>query len=213
MRSHFLVAVVATVGSLASSADAEESEGLYRKGRLELSVGENLGSYAVGPLSGFAFGGTIQARHGLGALHLVLEGGFYGMAMRKNVTDETSYGARLTRIGAAAEYHFVTFGEKSVGLDLFVSGGVGRQMLWWTQGGKLERQDVALGFGLRGLFKVGGSNEKPKVVVVETGVRGLVADAPDLGAPSRCSAICDEGSKPFPYDVSVLWGLSVGYGW
>ena len=213
MRSILLVTAVATLGFLATAAHADETPGLYRKDRLELSVGENLGGFSVGPLSGFTFGGTVQARHGFGPVHLTLEGGFYGLSMRKNLSDETAYGGKLTRVGAAAELHFARFGSKSIGADLYVSGGFGRQMIWWNQGGKLTRPDVSMGLGIRALFGIGGSDEKPRVITVDMGVRGLVADAPDLGAGERCSAICDEVSGPYPYDLGIFWAMSVGYGW
>lgn len=206
-----LVAVALIPLAPTSPAHAEDRErGLFRKDRLELSVGEHVGGFGVGPLGGVGFGATTQARHGFGPFHLVLEAAFLDLGLSKG---DVTYDGAMVRLGAAAQLHFARVGDRGAGFDLYVETGTGRQEIWWDQGGKLTRQDLALGVGLRGLFKVGGSSDDPDVVTVDVGVRGYVAHAPDLGEGAGCAALCDERTEPFPYDVGVFSTLAIGYGW
>lgn len=207
-----LVAVPLALTARPAVARADDgASGLFRKDRLELLVGEHIGGFGVGPLGGVGFGGTLQARHGFGPVHIVLEAMFMDLGLSKG--DEGTYDGSMVRIGAAAQLHFARFGDKSVGFDLYAETGTGQQEVYWDGGGKLTRQDLALGLGLRALFKVGGSHEQPQVITVDVGVRGYVARAPDLGQGPTCAALCDERTEPFPYDVAVFSALAIGYGW
>jgi hypothetical protein len=122
----------------------------------------------------------------------------------------------LNRFGAAARFAFAEFGGGRIPVQgsFWLEGGVGRQYVDWDGGGRLSRDDVALGFGAQANFVIGRHSDKPKFIGFYYAFRASIARGPDADQPGEptCAGPCDEATLPSPYDLGLFFNMGLNWG-
>ena len=82
----------------------------------------------------------------------------------------------------------------------------------WEEGGKLNRPDVALGFGAEMDIRTKKS-KKPKYWSIYYAFRMTIAKAPGTKQMEpTCGGPCDEPTLPSPYDLGFFFNMGFTFG-
>ena len=88
---------------------------------------------------------------------------------------------------------------------------MGHQRVLWDVGGRLDRADVALGFGAE--IDIRQRSEKPKFWSIYYAFRMMVTEAPEAKEMEpTCGGPCDEPTKPSPYDLGIFFNMGFTFG-
>lgn len=193
----------------------DEPEDAFDRPRTEIGVGMLMGGFSVGPVGGFAVGMHLDVGRQMGPLKVFGEYNF--MSVGDEYTQDDPVRGLMHRGGVAARYNFATIGGgryKPIRGSFWVEGGAGRELIRWNQGGKLTRDDLALGFGAQMDIKIGRHSPRPKTFSVYYAFKALVAESPgvDKMRPAVCGGPCDEPTQPSPYDLGLFFNLGLQWG-
>jgi len=205
-----------TLAAAGGSALAQDDDSdVFHRPRTELGFGMLAGGYSVGPVSGAAVGIHIDAGRQLGPLKLFGEYDLLSIGQSSQATTDPVRGL-LHRGGADLRYDLGSIGggDKPVQGTFWLEGGVGREWVYWEEGGKLTRDDVSFGFGAQVNFQLHRYDPKPRVLGIYYAFKGTVSRSPDADqmAPATCGGPCDEPTRPSPYDLGLFFNLGLQFG-
>jgi hypothetical protein len=179
--------------------------------RAEIDLGTYLGTYAVGEAKGFAGGvhGALGWR--LGPLRVLGEGAL--IRVGDNDSAKEPIQGTMTRIGLTGRYSVFTGGEHDVSVDVWVEGGVGRELVRWDGGGELTRDDAAIGFGVQPRFRAkrGEGGSQANVFGYLLALRMFVANDPGGKTGPTCAGPCDRPTRA-GRDIGFLFNWSFTFG-
>ncbi len=206
------VAAIATAGT----AHADSSDDPFVRDRTEVGFGMLVGGYTVGPVGGAAVGMHLDLGRQMGPFKLYGEYHLLSVGESATTVDDPVRGI-LHRVGLAARYNFAEIGGgryKPIQGTFWLEGGMGRQIVQWTEGGKLTRDDASFGFGAQMNFKIGKHSKKPKIFGFYYAFKATVARSPDADnlGPATCAGPCDEATSPSPYDLGLFFNLGLQWG-
>lgn len=196
--------------------EAEKDDNPFHKGRSEITLGLLAGGFRVGPVGGPAVGPHLDAGWNMGRLVLYGEYDFLMIGEDDQVVDQPIRG-QLHRFGAMARY---ALGEIGGGDDiplqgqLWVEAGPGREIIMWDKGGRLGRNDLALGIGGELNVMARRHSPHPNVFSLFYAFRVTVAREPrsDRVEMATCGGPCDEATKPSPWDLGLFFNLGLSWG-
>jgi len=185
----------------------------WKRPRFEAAIGALVGAYSVGPIAGPAGGAHVDAGVRLDRLYLYGEYDFLSVGEDSYETADPVRGF-LHRVGADIRYSLAAFGGSGrmpVRGDVWVEAGAGHETVYWHQGGKLGRRDLAFGLGAQATFRIG--QDRPRYLCVYYALKGWVADAPDrkVDMDPTCAGPCDAPTVPSPYDVGFMFNFGIPF--
>lgn len=203
-------------GEAENGDDADHDDNPFHKARSAITLGLLAGGFRVGPVGGPAVGPHLDAGWNLGRLVLYGEYDFLLIGEDEQVVDHPING-QLHRFGAMARY---ALGEIGGGDDiplqgqLWVEGGGGREIIQWDKGGRLGRNDVALGIGGELDVMAHRRTPRPTVFSLIYAFRVTVAREPgsDEVEMATCGGPCDEPTRPSPWDLGLFFNLGLSWG-
>lgn len=173
-----------------------------------------VGGYEVGPIEGPAIGMHFDVGRKFGKLRLMAE--YDVVSIGENSSDPDIVDpvrGMMHRYGAGARYSFARFGGRKVPIqgDFWAEVGVGRQQINWYEGGILERDDVAMGFGAQMNVLI-GQYEKARIFNLYYAFRLTIADRPEDKDPIYgCAGPCDRPTGPYRWDVGIYFHGGMGW--
>jgi len=193
-------------------ADAHED---FERARTEVGFGMLAGNFQVGNVSGPGIGVHLDAGRQWGRIKLFGEYNFL-LIGQDSFTNEDPVRGFLNRLGAGARYTIGEISGNRVPLQgaFWVEGGLGRQFVTWHEGGKLTRDDIALGFGAQLNVRV-RRGDKPKVFGIYYAFRMVIADGPDADKMSTvptCAGPCDGPTTPTGLDFGAFFNVGISWG-
>lgn len=221
MRTTMLVGAAALATALtahtpAARADCygdecRELDKDWNRMRFEGGVGMLAGGFGVGPISGAAIGGHVDAGVRAGRIAVLGEYDFASIGQSSYDHPDPVRG-QLHRLGANLRYSLGSVGGHKVPIrgDFWVEGGLGSQLIRWNGGGELERRDLAFGFGGQMTARIG--REHPQYLGFYYAFRGLVArdpTEPKQPAMPTCAGPCDRATGPSAWDVGAFFNFGV----
>jgi hypothetical protein len=216
-----LAALVSTAGAaraqeVATDGAAEEEHNPFRLGRSDFGFGILAGGYSVGPVSGPGVGLHIDAGWNRKAWLLYGEYDFLSIGeSQQDVTDPIR--GLLHRFGAMGRYAFAEFGDgQNIPLQgqFWIEGGAGREIVMWDEGGRLGRNDLAVGLGAELNIVTKRDTPHPNVFGIYYAFRMTIARAPDADKVemATCGGPCDEATLPSPYDLGLFFNGGLSWG-
>jgi hypothetical protein len=195
--------------SIAIAGESPPKKPLER--RIDTRLGLLTGGSDVGDVTGASTGLHASLGYRLGAVTLMGEYGYYGVG--DNPDEPGNRDGKMTRAGVTARMQIADVAKPGspVGLEFWAEGGVGTERIAWSEGGKLYRPDVALGFG----FEVDGRGwrqPRPRHIGADVGFRAVVARAPDSDLPAMCEGPCTVATPPSRNDVSLYFHFGLHWG-
>jgi hypothetical protein len=202
--------------TMAGVASADDDDDPFAKARTQIGVGMLVGGYSVGPVSGAGVGMHLDIGRQMGNLALLGEYNLLSIGESSLDVEDPIRGIQH-RFGLNARYNFVDFGgghRTPIQGAVWLEGGLGRQIINWNEGGRLTRDDLALGFGVQTNFRISKRDKKPKFIGVHYAFRATIARSPvaDEMAPATCGGPCDEPTGPSPYDLGLFFNMGVTFG-
>ena len=199
-----------------NGAEEEHDDNPFHKGRSDITLGLLAGSFRVGPVGGPAVGPHLDAGWNMSRLRLYGEYDLVMIGENEQVVDKPIRG-QMHRFSAMARY---ALGEIGGGDDvplqgqLWVEGGLGRELILWDKGGKLGRNDVALGIGGQLDVMARRHSPHPNVFGLFYAFRLVVAREPhtDKVEMATCGGPCDEPTKPSPWDLGLFFNVGLSWG-
>ena len=206
MTGALLLMVIAVTPRLAAADDADFSK------RTELGVGTLIGRSDVGSYTGPGIGAHVDLLHQFGRLGLLGEYNFLSVGQSDSVSSKGQRGIEH-RFGGALRYNIGEFGANIVNMAVWGEAGLGREWIRWDGGGRLTRNDVAIGFGFQPTFMLGRGKDK-KTLGYYMAVRFDIANSPTppKELPPICAGPCDEPTGPPPYDYNVFFSFGITFG-
>jgi len=198
------------------SAPAEEEHNPFRLGRSDFGFGVLAGGYSVGPVSGPGVGLHIDA--GWNRRAWLLYGEYDFLSIGENQQDVTDpIRGLLHRFAAMGRYAFAEFGDgENIPLQgqFWVEAGAGREIVVWDEGGRLGRNDLALGLGAELNVVTKKDTPHPNVFGIYYAFRMTIARAPDADKVemATCGGPCDEPTLPSPYDLGLFFNAGLSWG-
>lgn len=195
--------------SIAIGAESTPKKPLER--RIDTRLGLLTGGADVGDVTGGSTGLHASLGYRLGPVTLMGEYNYVGVG--DNPDEVGNRVGKMTRGGVTARMQIadVAKPDSPVGLEFWAEGGVGTERIAWSEGGKLYRPDVALGFG----FEVDGRGwrqPKPRHFGAYVGFRAVLARAPDDDRPAMCEGPCSIATPPSRNDVSLYFHFGLHWG-
>jgi hypothetical protein len=194
----------------------EDDGNLFRAGRSDFGFGVLAGGYSVGPVDGPGVGLHLDA--GWNRKAWLLYGEYDLVSIGQNQQDVTDpIRGLLHRFAAMGRYAFAEFGDgQNIPLQgqFWLEGGVGREIVMWDQGGRLGRNDLALGLGAELNVVTRRDTPHPNVFGIYYAFRMTIARAPDDGKieMATCGGPCDEPTLPSPYDLGLFFNAGLSWG-
>src|SRR5579862_717745 len=191
-------ALFCAVTSSARADDYDDTNDPWKSTHFEGDVGFLVGGMSVGPIDGFA--GGMYAEGGIKRDRLMLLGEYDLLSVGQTpAADDPNAPANpvrgyMNRFGLDARYSIARFGGGDIPIrgDIWLTGGLGAEVIQWYEGGKLHRADAEIGLGAQASFRY-GSEGHPKFIGFFYAVRAFIAKAP----PSKndnipvCAGPCD----------------------
>lgn len=203
--------------AVASDEPADDDGGNpFRLGRSDFGFGLLAGSYSVGPVSGPGVGLHLDAGWNRKAWLIYGEYDFVSIGQnQQDVTDPIR--GLLHRFAAMGRYAFAEFGDGQnfpLQGQFWLEGGVGREIVMWDKGGRLGRNDIAIGLGAEANVVTRRDTPDPNVFGIYYAFRMTIARAPDDGAieMATCGGPCDEATLPSPYDLGLFFNAGLSWG-
>jgi hypothetical protein len=222
-----LAAVILLVASTPAAAQtlavdqhdegAEEADDdPFHAGRSEITLGMLAGSYRVGPVGGPAIGLHVDGGWNMRRFLVYGEYDFVSIGENEEFAPHPIRGL-LHRFGAMGRYAVGEIGGgDAVPLQgqLWVEGGAGRQIVTWDKGGRLGRNDLALGIGGELNVMVKRHTPRASVFSIFYAFRMTVAKEPHSSKVemATCGGPCDEPTKPSPWDLGLFFNLGLSWG-
>jgi hypothetical protein len=182
--------------------------------RLEVTslLGFSIGSVDGGGIDGYSAPGghfDLGVGYGRGRLQLELDRGLWSRADLPTDTPSPGMGGFL-RVGVAARLAVMELdfaprnsGKRGV-LQVYVEAGVGHERVWHPDL-DVERQDVALGFGVTQIARFGHT-----LVGGHLGLRVLFADSGAEPARLVCRGPCPAAERMPDVGLFVVLGIAIG---
>lgn len=202
--------------AVATDVAPAEEDNPFQLGRSDVGFGVLAGGYSVGPVSGPGVGLHIDAGWNRRAWLLYGEYDFLSIGESQQDVTEPIRGL-LHRFGANVRYAFAEFGDgRDVPLQgqFWLEGGVGREIVLWDEGGRLGRNDLAIGLGAELNVVTKRDTPHPSVFGIYYAFRMTVARAPDADKVemATCGGPCDEATLPSPYDLGLFFNAGLSWG-
>jgi hypothetical protein len=193
----------------------EEDDNPFHIGRWEVTLGLLAGSQTVGPIRGPAVGPHLDAGYNVGKLLLYGEYDFLVIGENQEYVEDPVRG-QMHRLGGMGRYALGEIGGgDTVPLQgqLWVEGGLGRELIRWDKGGKLGRNDVAFGVGGE-LNVMARRRTRPSVFSIHYAFRMSVAREPSSSRVemATCGGPCDAPTKPSPWDLGLFFNVGLSWG-
>lgn len=198
------------------SGPEEEEHNPFQLGRSDFGFGVLAGGFSVGPVSGPGVGLHIDAGWNRKAWLLYGEYDFLSIGeSQQDVTDPIR--GLLHRFAAMGRYAFAEFGDgQNIPLQgqFWIEGGAGREIVLWDEGGRLGRNDLAIGLGAELNVVTKRDTPHPNVFGIYYAFRMTVARAPDADKVemATCGGPCDEPTLPSPYDLGLYFNAGLSWG-
>lgn len=206
-----------TSAAMATDGPHDEPEqNPFRLGRSDFGFGLLAGSYSVGPVSGPGVGLHIDAGWNRKSWLLYGEYDFVSIGESQQDIADPIRGL-LHRFAAMGRYAFAEFGDGSnipLQGQFWLEGGVGREVVLWDEGGRLGRNDLAIGLGAELNVVTRRDTPDPNVFGIYYAFRLTVARAPDSDKieMAACGGPCDEPTLPSPYDLGLFFNAGLSWG-
>jgi hypothetical protein len=181
----------------------------------EAAIGFLVGGFRVGPITGPAYG--MQVAGGAKYQRFLVQGEYDLLSVGEGTSYDPDDGRPVRglvhRVGANVRYSFASIAKKKFPMrgDFWLEAGVGRQFLRWYDGGKLTRNDVALGLG--GQLSVRWGKTQHKKAGLFYALKVIGSRRADLKSmPETCAGPCDEPTGPIPYDLGIFFDVAIVFG-
>jgi hypothetical protein len=199
--------------------DFDDTNDPWKSTHFEGDVGLLVGGMSIGPLDGFA--GGMYAEGGVKRDRLMVLGEYDLMSVGQTPAAEDPNAppnpvrGYMQRFGLDARYSVGRFGGGDVPVrgDIWLTAGLGGEIIQWYEGGRLHRPDAELGLGAQASFRY-GSTGHPKFIGFYYAVRAFIAKAPPSkndGIPT-CAGPCDEPTPPVPWDTGIFFDFGINFG-
>lgn len=194
----------------------DDDDNPFHAGRSEVTLGMLAGSYRVGPVGGPAVGLHLDGGWNRGRFLFYGEYDFMGVGEDQAEVDHPVRGL-LHRFGAMGRYALGEIGggdEVPIQGQLWVEAGPGRQIVTWDKGGRLARNDLALGVGGELNVMVKRRSPAPSIFSLHYAFRMMIAREPptDRVEMATCGGPCDEPTKPSPWDLGLFFNVGLSWG-
>jgi len=206
--------LLAMAGPALADDDDKYKDEPFDRPRTELGFGMYAGGFEVGPVGGPGIGFHLDVGHRRGPL--MIHGEYALLDIGESSYDNPDpIDGQLHRFGINARYNFADFGGgryTPLRGAFWLEGGLGHQTVLWEEGGKLNRPDVALGFGAELDIRT-KRHDKPKYWSIYYAFRMTIAESP--GAKQMeptCGGPCDEPTLPSPYDLGFFFNMGFTFG-
>jgi len=215
MRCLASIALLLLAVAPASAQDAIATDGTTTarslERRIDTRIGLLVGGADIGDVSGGSTGLHASLGYRLGLVTVMGEYGYLGVG--DGYDGASGRHGRMSRAGATARVQIADVAKRDspVGLEFWAEGGVGTERIAWSEGGKLYRPDVALGFG----FEIDGRGwrePRPRHFGAYVGFRAIVARAPEDDRPAMCEGPCTVATPPSRNDVSLYFHFGLHWG-
>ena len=217
MRSLASLAALACLLHSADPAAAQDTiatEGAARvplERRIDTRLGMLAGSADVGDVTGASTGLHASLGYRMGPLTVM--GEYAYLDVGDNPDEPGNRDGTLSRAGLTARMQIADVAKTGspVGLEFWAEGGVGTERIAWSEGGKLYRPDLALGFGVE-VDGRGWRQPRPRHFGAYVGFRAVLARAPEDDRPAMCEGPCTVATPPSRNDVSLYFHFGLHWG-
>lgn len=176
---------------------------------LKVDFGMVAGSQKIGPMDGSTMGMHLDVARVMGRTQIMLEYQLLHLADGGEYHAESAGEGIIQRVGATLRFALQRkqIGNCCFNTSFFVEAGFGRQFVFWNEGGRLTRDDLAVGLA----FDATGTGRKRRGMTYAFRATLAENEAAD-SAPSVCGGPCDSPSKPPRFDIGLMFMITIAIG-